>query len=104
MVRGEKAEKRVISRSQAALRHLSGIPLYIRSRSLDSFEARIRQPSTLLPCPAILGTSIRVHLSMRDDSLGDTVAGGKELIIIALGGAEGGPGEATVNFLSKGAE
>lgn len=55
--------------SQAALRQQSGIPLYIRSQNLCSFEGLIPQKSMLPPSSREAGTSIRLHLAVRKPSL-----------------------------------
>ena len=103
MPRGLIPEYRDNKRSQAALLHRSGIPLYIRSRNLVSLQ-RLIQLSTLPPCSRFCGTSMSVHLETREDSLGGTVTGGRELREDAFGEVFGGPPVVMDNRLRRGAE
>ena len=93
-----------IKKSQAARRHRSGIPLYVRSRSLDSADGFKRQASTLPPYSRFCGWSIRVHLDMRKGSLIGTETGGSALTVIAFAGEVGGPAGARESFLRRGIE
>ena len=96
-------ECRDIKRSQAARRHRSGMPLYVRSRNFPSFDGRMSQFSTLPPCSRFSGTSIRFHLAILEASFGGTIAGGRVLTALAVGVAVGGPAPTVDTFLRSGA-
>lgn len=85
-----------MSKSQAVARHRSGIPLYTRSRSFDSFDARTRQVWMLPPESRDAGSNIRVHLAIREVSLRGWREEGNDLREIALAGTDGGPAETGV--------
>jgi hypothetical protein len=80
------------------------MPLYVRSRNLCSLEGLIRQLSTLPPCSRFCGIIIRVHLAIREDSLGGIVTGGRELRDNAFGEVFGGPPTVGDSRLIKGAD
>lgn len=92
-----------MSKSQAVARHRSGIPLYTRSRSLDSFDALILHVWILPPESREAGCNIRVHLDIREVSLREWREGGNDLREVALAETDGGPAETGENRFVKGA-
>lgn len=94
---------RLMSKSQAVARHRSGIPLYTRSRSFDSFDGRIRHVSILPPGSREAGCSIRVHFAIRKFSLSGWGDNGSVLSEMAVAETEGGPAETGANRFVKGA-
>jgi len=92
-----------ISKSHAAPRHRSGIPLYTRSRNFDSLADRIHHVSTLPPGSRELGCNIRVHLAIRVLSLKGCTWGGKDLRDVAVAATDDGPAEARERRFVRGA-